>query len=217
MAVCPFVAALILANKEEKSYGIKKLVKTTFDYKKIKKKIWYVPIILLMPAVMLLSYGVMRFMARPLPERNIQLFAIPILFALFFIGALCEEIGWMGYAIDPMQDRLGALAASLIMGAIWGIWHVVPYIQANHTLEWIVWQCIFSAAARVLIVWLYNSNGKSVFSSILFHTMINLSFSLFPNYGSHYDPAVTGIITAIVAVFAIFLWGPKSTSQHRHD
>lgn|GEM_PF-2403131 len=43
-----------------------------------------------------------------------------------------------------------------------------------------------------------------------FYTMINVSFALFPNYGSHYDPAVAGPIAAIAALIVIFLWGPKT-------
>ncbi|RKO63182.1 hypothetical protein [Caldibacillus debilis] len=40
--------------------------------------------------------------------------------------------------------------------------------------------------------------------------MINVSFALFPNYGSHYDPAVAGPFAAIAALIVIFLWGPKT-------
>jgi uncharacterized protein len=55
---------------------------------------------------------------------------------------------------------------------------------------------------RTVIVWLYNSTGKSVFATILYHTSDNVSWSLFPNYGSHYDPFITGLITTLVA-FAV--------------
>jgi len=118
--------------------------------------------------------------------------------------------------IDPIQDRWSALQTSLVMGAVWGIWHVVPYIQAHHNLSWIVWQCFFTIAARVLIVWLYNNTGKSVLSAIIFHTMINVSYSLFPNYGSHYNPAVVGVITAIIATIVVFLWGSKTLARYRY-
>lgn len=41
------------------------------------------------------------------------------LFVIFFITALCEQLGWSGYAIDPLQECFGALQASLILGAVW--------------------------------------------------------------------------------------------------
>jgi hypothetical protein len=68
----------------------------------------------------------------------------------------------------------------------------------------IVGQCLFTIVARVLIVWLYNNTGESLLPGILFHTIINVSWSLFPNYGSHYNPA-TEVITAIMAVIVTFL------------
>ena len=82
------------------------------------------------------------------------------------------------------------------MGAIW---HVVPLLQAHHGPAWIAWKGLETLAARVLIVWLYNNTGKSLFAAVLFHALSNVSVALFPNAGSHYDPAVTGALTAVVA------------------
>ena len=121
----------------------------------------------------------------------------------------------MGYAVDPMQDRWSALKTSIILGSVWAIWHVVPLIQANHTPTWIAWQCFSTLVTRVLIVWLYNNTGKSIFAAILFHAMDNVSVFLFPNYGSYYDPAITGVIIAIIAVIVTFLWGPKTLARYR--
>jgi len=171
----------------------------------------------LMPAIMLLSYGVMRLMGLPLPQPYIPFLAIPTLFIVFFIGAVSEETGWMGYAVDPMQDRWSALKTSIILGLVGGaIWHIVPLIQAHRTPAWITWQCFTILVTRILVVWLYNNTGKSVFTAILFHTMVNISNSLFPNYGSHYDPAIAGLITAMIAVIVTFLWGSKTLARYRY-
>ncbi|MEJ7685149.1 MAG: CPBP family intramembrane glutamic endopeptidase [Segetibacter sp.] len=132
------------------------------------------------------------------------------IFCVFFITAAGEEAGWMGYSIEQMQNHWGALKASLILGLVWAVWHIIPYIQAHHNATWIVWQCLFTVAARVIIVWFYNNTGKSVFAVILFHTMSNVRTFVFPNYGSHYNPVVTGAIMTIIAVIVTFLWGPKT-------
>ena len=217
MVFCPLIAALILVYKEEKLDGIRRLLRRIFDYRRIKKKIWLVPAVFLMPAIYLLSYAIMRLIGRPLPEPYISFLTIPILFVGFFVLALGEEVGWMGYAVDPMQNRWNALVASIILGAVWGLWHIIPDIQTHHSLTWIVWQRgIYSTALRILIIWLYNNTGKSVFAAILFHDMDNVSWALFPNNGSHYDPAITGAITFIIAAIVTFLWGSKTLSQYRY-
>lgn len=217
MFVCPLIAASILVYKENKVDGIKQLLKKALDYRRIKLKIWYLPIFLLMPVVMLLSYGVMRLIGRPLPEPQIPFLAIPLFFILFLIPAVCEEAGWMGYAADPMQYRWGALRAGIIMGSVWGLWHLVGwYYQTHHTLTWTTGQFISTVALRVIIFWLYNNTGRSVLAAILFHDMMNVSEFLFPDYGSHYDPVITGTITAIVATIVTLLWGPKTLARFRY-
>ena len=53
-AFTPLIAATILVYKEEGRTGIGKLFKRIFDFNKIEKKVWYVPIIFL-PFFMYLS------------------------------------------------------------------------------------------------------------------------------------------------------------------
>ena len=216
MLVCPLIAAVILVYREEKLGGIRRLLQRVFDYKRIKQKIWYVPIIFLMPSICLLSYGVMRLMRLPLPEDPyIPFLAIPIFFVAFFIPAVGEEVGWMGYAVDPMQDRWSALKTSILLGSVWAIWHVIPELQANSP-AWVAGQFFSTIGLRILIVWLYNNTGKSVLAAILFHDMVNVSEFSFPNYGSHYDPVITGAILAITAVIVTFLWGSKTLARYRY-
>ena len=42
-----------------------------------------------------------------------------------------------------------------------------------------------------------------MFSSVMYHIMINVSVFSFPNYGSHYDPAITAAILGIVMVIVL--------------
>ncbi len=213
--VCPLIAAFILVYREEKLSGVKRLLKSVFDLKRIKHKIWYVPIIFLMPLIMVLSYGVMLLLGRPLPAPYIPFLLIPIFFVVFFLPAACEEVGWTGYITDPMQDRWSAFTTSLILGSVWAIWHAIPELQAN-TPAWVAGQLFSTIGWRILIVWLYNNTGKSVLAAILFHDMVNVSEFSFPNYGSHYDPVITGAITAITVVIVTFLWGSKTLARYRY-
>jgi membrane protease YdiL (CAAX protease family) len=216
MAFNPLIAALILTYRYNTSAGIKEIVKRALDYKRIKERRWYVPIIFLAPAMLFLAYWAMHLIGLPLPPQpNIPLLLVATLFPVFFISALGEEVGWLGYAIDPMQDRWGALKASIILGTVWGLWHLWGYLQLNDGPEWAIWQFLGSIPLRILIVWLYNNTGKSILAGILFHAMINVSEFSFPNYGSHYDPFISGIIFALVAGIVVFMWGPRTLRQYR--
>jgi hypothetical protein len=214
---CPLIAAFILVRRQDGPGGIKRLLRKVFDYKGIKRKIWYLPIIFGMPFIMVVSYAVMRLMGLPLPAQpRIPLLAIPVLFVVYFAAAAGEETGWTGYAADPLQDRWSALKTSLVLGSGWALWHVTLYAQAHHDLAWIAWQSLSLVAVRLLIVWLYNNTGKAVLAAILFHDMMNVSQGLFPNGGSHYDPAVTAPVIVIAAVIVTFLWGAKTLARYRY-
>ncbi len=209
-------AAAILTFRENGWNSVGQLLKRPFDFSRVGKKAWYFPVFFLMPVLFVLEYGVMKLMGASFPDLQIPILMAPIFFVAFFIANACEEIGWMGYAIEPLQGRWGALGAGLIMGSVWAIWHIIPYIQAHNPLMWIIWQCAFTIANRILIVWLYNNTGKSVFVATLFHAMYDLCWSLYPNYGSHYDPFITFALTAVAAVIVVFLWRPKTLAQYRY-
>ncbi len=216
----PTIAASILVFKEEKLGGVKRLLNRAFDYKRIKQKIWYVPIIFLPPLLYVLTYGVMHLIGLPPPiEWHIPLL-IPLVFVFFFIGAAAEELGYMGYAIDPMQDRWGALTASIIMGSLWAmIWHYPSMIQVGQTPMLMAWGTLGTVGFRILYVWLHNNTGKSIFGIILFHAMSNTGRSVFPGGRSYYelaDGAVGYSIIVITAVIVAFLWGSKTLARYRY-
>jgi membrane protease YdiL (CAAX protease family) len=213
--VCPMIAAFILVSREEHPGGIKRLLKSAFDVRSIKPKIWYVPIILLMPLVMLLSYGVMLLLGRPLHEPFIPVLLIPIFFVVFFLSAVGEEVGWMGYAAPPMQERLSAFTTGLLLGMVWALWHVIPELSANPP-AWVAGQFFSTILLRILIVWLYNNTGTSVLAAILFHDMVNVSEFSYPNNGSYYDPFISDVILVVIVVIVTFLWGPKSLARFRY-
>ena len=121
--------------------------------------------------------------------------------------------GWSGYVIDPMQARRNALEASILLGLVWAAWHWVPLLQAHRSPAWIAWWSLYTVALRVLIVWLYNNAGKSVFAVGLFHAFTNVSGITFSDY---YDPRITGLIVAFAAAIVTAVWGPRTLARHRN-
>jgi len=206
--VCPMLAAITLVYREDKRAGVVALLKRAFDFKRITDKRWYVPILLIMPIAMVLSFAVQRLMGVQIPVPQIAVVPTLALCAGSFIGALGEELGWSGYAIDPMQNHWGALKASILLGLIWAVYHYIGLVQAYRSVEWIAWWTLYTVAARVIMVWLFNNTGKSVFGMALFHMTINATWLLFPVSGSYFDPRVTGLILAAIAAIVVMVWGP---------
>ena len=213
MVVCPLVAALLLVGRESGRAGVKAHLQRSFDCRRIAKGIWYLPILLLCPAVAVLSYVVMRLLGMPVPAPQLSWTAAVILFGMFCVSALCEESGWSGYLIDPLQERWGAALAGIVLGIVWAVWHIVPLLQAGRAWGWIAWWSLGTVSLRVLLTWLYNNTGRSVFAATLFHATNNVSWQMFPESGSHYDPRINGLIVSAIAVLVTLRWGTRTLTR----
>jgi membrane protease YdiL (CAAX protease family) len=217
MFVCPGMAALILTYREHGTAGAKALLNRALDYKRISPKVWYSPIVLIAPCVAVLSYGIVRLTGTPVPALQIAVLPTLLLCVTFFVAALGEELGWSGYVIDPLQNRWGALKASLFLGSIWAVFHYAALLEAHRSIVWIAWWSLGTVATRVIMVWLYNHAGKSVVGAALFHMTVNLAWQLFPIRGSYFDPRINGLIMAMVAAIVIVVWRPRTSSSLRES
>ncbi len=214
----PTIAACALVYSEEKMNGVSRLLKRTFDYRRIRQKIWYVPIIFLMPVLYVLTSLAMRLVGIELPGVwQISLLVIPT-FIFFFIGGAAEELGYMGYVIDPMQERWGALKASLIVGSLWALWHFPSMIELGQAPALMAWGFLGTVGFRVLYVWLYNNTGQSIFGVILFHSIANTGRNAFPGGRPGYELAGGAVgygVVALTAMAVAILWGGKTLAQFR--
>ncbi|MBO3752875.1 CPBP family intramembrane metalloprotease [Streptosporangiaceae bacterium NEAU-GS5] len=220
MASAPLLAAVLLVRRENVPGGVRRLLKRAADHGRITRKGWYVPVILTMPGVMLASYGAMRLLGRPLPELSVSLPTLAVVSVLFFAGAACEQLGWTGYAVDPLRGRWSALRTSVVLGVVWGVWHIVPYAQAGHGPGWIAWQCLYTLALRIVLGWIYENTNRSVFATIVCQATSNISWFVFPNAGSHYDPVFpAGIASAGVVLVTLtgLATGRRNRSDHQGE
>lgn len=213
-AFCPMLAALILVYRENKRAGVVALLKRSLDVKRIKDMRWYAPLLLILPVATVLSFWVLRLSGVAVPAPQIAIVPTLALCVAAFILALGEELGWSGYAIDPMQARWGALKASLLLGLIWAVYHYIGLIQAHRSVEWMAWWTLGTVALRVIMVWLFNNTGRSVFGMALIHMTANVSWQLFPIQGSYFDYRVFGPILAVVAAIVVIVWGPGMQGWH---
>ena len=99
-------------------------------------------------------------------------------------GPLGEEFGWRGFALPRLQVRFGALTASIIIGVVWGVWHLPTFFAEQGVLAALVsstgvvlFLVIYTAgtiANSVFITWLYNKSASSaLIGGIIWHAMTN--------------------------------------------
>ena len=211
--VCPVVAAVLLTHRESGRAGVVALLKRSYDARRIRNRIWLLPVLLLYPAVLVLSFFVLRLRGVEVPAPDIAVGPALALAAVFLVTALAEELGWSGYLLDPLQQRWGALVAGLVVGAGWAVWHWVALLQVGRSLDWIGWWTVATVAMRVIMVWLYANTGRSVLATALFHLTGNLGWQLFPVAGSHFDPPSTAMLLVVIAIAVTLGWGPRTLAR----
>lgn len=177
---------------------------------------WYA-VLLLPPCLILAVLLSFRTLVSPVFAPNF--FALGILFGL--APGFLEEIGWTGYAFPRLQAKRSPLAAGILLGVLWGLWHM-PVVDAlgaaaPHGWYWLPFFLAFIAlvaAMRVLIVWVY-ANTRSVLLTQLLHA--SSTGSLVVLGAAHTSPAQE---TLWYAVYAACLWvvvamvcGPRLTRR----
>lgn len=109
------------------------------------------------------------------------------------------------------KNGQNALFSSLVLGIIWGAWHLpLFFIKGAIQSQTPIWGfMILIICGTILFTWLYNNTSGSIFAAMLFHTMNNLSFFLFPTLKTTLGGLYLLILNVIVVLVILAIWGPK--------
>ena len=117
----------------------------------------------------------------------------------FFSGPLFEEPGWRGFALPRLQTSMGPLAGTLVLGVLWGAWHLPQFLVPAWAAQnggsdpgTIVLFLVLVVTLAPLLTWVYNRTGGSLFLAMLTHAGINASLSMIPAFRS--GPMVVGVL-----------------------
>jgi membrane protease YdiL (CAAX protease family) len=92
---------------------------------------------------------------------------------LFLAGAL-EELGWRGFLQPRLQQRFSALRASIVIGVVWGLWHV-PMILTGTGDFTVFWEYMLNVIAMsVILGWLYNNTEGALPVVMVAHASHNM-------------------------------------------
>jgi len=130
---------------------------------------------------------------------------------LLFGGPLNEEAGWRGFAQARLQQRLSPLSAAVIIGALWGLWHVPLHLMGFYPMGAVGAVIrIFSIPLAVVFAWLFNRTGQSLLPVLCLHSARNTTSLFLPR-----NFVVTELLMLLVAAgvaFAAKMWKPLKQS-----
>jgi membrane protease YdiL (CAAX protease family) len=144
---------------------------------------WYV---FLLAGIPLLYYGGAALkgnLFEPTPFSN--WYEIVSALAFMLVLGPVEEFGWRGFALPLLQQRYAPIWAGLILGAIWGAWHLPAFFLSG--LPQSAWSFfpffVGSIAVGIIVTPLFNSSGGSILLPLLLHWQLNNP--VFPDAAPH--------------------------------
>jgi membrane protease YdiL (CAAX protease family) len=210
----PAVAAIVVTALTEGKPGVTTLLQ--------RLKLWRVGLrwyVVALGLPMLLSAAVVALSILLGAPAQVEFSPVSLLTMVVFVLVVGEEIGWRGYALPKLLQNYSAVTASLILGVLWGGWHLPTFFIAGSPQASIPFVAflLFTTGASVLFTWLHLHTGGSLLIATLFHGAIN-SFGFVNNA---LDPAsrwwLTGTVyiaaAIIVSVIAGLNLGRRPTAQ----
>ena len=162
------------------------------------------------PALPILSAS-----APKLPGWQLALAVIPMFIVIGLVNG--EELAWRGFAIPALQAKYNALTSSLIMGAIWSVFHLPLFFTKTGSSQADMSFLSFTVATislSVLYTWMLNNTRGSVLLAYLFHASANTWSQVFSvdHTNRFVDWSITGLFF-LVAVIVVVVTGRENLSR----
>ena len=219
-SLTPMIAASILVFRTSGRAGLRAMFARVLDISRNRSRTWYAAIFGLGPVIVLTQYALALASGSQVPLPQLT-FLVLASYAGFFLITPAEELGWTAYVLDTAQERWSALASGLFTGAIWAVAHAPVWLLAGQSREWCAWQMLYVVGLRVLMTWVYNNTGRSLFAMDLLHPGFFVWWYLWPVDGtglsvpSFYDPRNLAVTTAVLALVVTCGWGARTLARNR--
>jgi membrane protease YdiL (CAAX protease family) len=157
---------------------------------------WWAFLVLGIPALVYASAALSGTIGEPFPFTPWQA-VLPAIASAMLLGPI-EEFGWRGVALPLLQRRMAPLWAGLVLGAIWGLWHVPAFLLGGTPQS--AWSFapyfIGVVTISVILTPLFNASRGSILIAALYHFQINNP--IFPD-AQPWD-TVAFVVAAVVIV-----------------
>lgn len=207
--VAPLLAAFAVVGFTEGRAGLADLVRRMGRWR--FSSVWW--LVVVSPVVALgLTLAGMAVAGQDLPSLSdfarfggLPVYGVVQTFLLVFVlNGLGEETGWRGFLQDCLQRRFNPLSSTLIVAAVWAVWHtpffVILSTYAGFTAMTLVMFPLGLASGAIVLTWLYNGTGRSILAAALWHTFYNMAVAT-----AGATDLIQGVVTAVVMVAALML------------
>lgn len=136
---------------------------------------WYFVAALLPVTLVFFSIWLYKLMGNSVPDYA-PLEQIPLIFLIsLFTGALGEELGWRGTALPRLQARWNALRSSLLLGVLWGLYHLPSFLISGLPLQEapLIPFMLIALGLTFLVTWTFNHTRGSLITVFLYHFAFN--------------------------------------------
>ncbi len=145
--------------------------------------LWWAVALLFTGLILLFSIAINVILGGKLPSFAFfrqEWYLAPVFFLLTIIGGpLGEEFGWRGFALPNLQHKWNPTIASIIIGTVWGLWHLPLFFQPGSLhhqigIAWLPVYVIGEIALASIMTWVYNKTGGSLLvGGIILHNADN--------------------------------------------
>ncbi len=145
-----------------------------------------------------------------------------ILFISLISGPLNEEFGWRGFALDRLFVKYGFTTGTIILGFIWGIWHLAWFFTPGQAQYDLLQHSIFDAIMFIIFViflsfavsFVYVKTKRSILAGALVHMFSNLLGSqLLIPYNAEISMSIKYTSIFFCALLALYCAFSKSFKQ----
>ena len=177
----PALVALALTAYAEGRDGVRQLVAGIGKWQVSSR--WYLFAVTYMAATKLLAAVIHRVATGAWPAFGVDPWYL-------MLGAIVvstwvqagEELGWRGYALPRLAARLGLGGASVLLGAIWALWHLPLFFMpgsGSDDQSFPIYLLVVTALS-VAMAWLYWKTDGSLLLVMLMHASVNNTSGIVP-------------------------------------
>jgi membrane protease YdiL (CAAX protease family) len=115
-----------------------------------------------------------------------------------------EELGWRGTALPRLLTRWNALISSIILGVLWGLYHLPSFLLSGLPLKNapLIPFMLGALAITILVTWTFNHTNGSLIPVFLYHFSFNLILNV---TGIFSNPTLLGFYAVITLVTSIIV------------